>query len=126
MGLNHLNSLLVVFSVFFFLLFFIVGVLSFLCFLFIVKFLYNREKYSVFECGFDLLRPLRLPFSLHFYIISIIFLIFDVELVFLLPFVYVFKFSEFFSIYIFLFFFFFFLVVGFFFEWWGGFLGWIF
>ncbi|CAH0385705.1 unnamed protein product [Bemisia tabaci] len=41
-----------------------------------------REKFSTFECGIDLITSLRLPFSLHFYFVSIIFLIFDVEVIF--------------------------------------------
>nr|YP_086820.1 NADH dehydrogenase subunit 3 [Trialeurodes vaporariorum]AAU14226.1 NADH dehydrogenase subunit 3 [Trialeurodes vaporariorum] len=97
-----------------------------LVFFLIVKMDYSREKYSTFECGFDVLGDLRIPFSIHFYFITIIFLIFDVEVVLLLPFIYIVKCSGvFFFVFVF-FFFFLVLVGGFFYEWYFGFLNWLF
>nr|AZL93083.1 NADH dehydrogenase subunit 3 [Amblyjoppa sp. ZJUH_2016002] len=48
----------------------------------------EREKLSPFECGFDPLNSSRLPFSIQFYMISIIFLIFDIEIIIFLPMIY--------------------------------------
>nr|NP_008516.1 NADH dehydrogenase subunit 3 [Rhipicephalus sanguineus]O99823.1 RecName: Full=NADH-ubiquinone oxidoreductase chain 3; AltName: Full=NADH dehydrogenase subunit 3 [Rhipicephalus sanguineus]AAD05523.1 NADH dehydrogenase 3 [Rhipicephalus sanguineus] len=45
-----------------------------------------KEKNSPFECGFDPFSLSRVPFSLKFFFVGIVFLIFDVEIVVILPF----------------------------------------
>nr|QFG38932.1 NADH dehydrogenase subunit 3 [Austrofusus glans] len=84
----------------------------------------DREKSSPFECGFDPIKSARLPFSLRFFLLAIIFLIFDVEIVLLFP-ILVSMISSFsLSLMIGTFIFLIILIVGLFHEWNEGSLDW--
>nr|YP_010557033.1 NADH dehydrogenase subunit 3 [Ogcogaster segmentator]UYS92704.1 NADH dehydrogenase subunit 3 [Ogcogaster segmentator] len=88
------------------------------------KSFYDREKNSPFECGFDPKCSARMPFSLHFFLIAIIFLIFDVEIALLLPVIVILKFSNLMAWMLTSIFFLLILLIGLFHEWNQGALEW--
>jgi NADH-quinone oxidoreductase subunit A len=53
--------------------------------------LFTEEKYLPYECGEDPIGDTRIKFNTRFYVIALIFLIFDVEIVFLFPWAVVFR-----------------------------------
>nr|WRY71217.1 NADH dehydrogenase subunit 3 [Dermacentor reticulatus] len=73
-------------------MFYLLMILLILIMLYIMFFLMNfknlenKEENSPFECGFDPFSISRVPFSLKFFLIGIIFLVFDVEIVVIIPF----------------------------------------
>nr|ALO70267.1 NADH deshydrogenase subunit 3 [Aleochara sp. 2 EF-2015] len=85
----------------------------------------DREKNSPFECGFDPKSSSRLPFSLQFFLIAMIFLIFDVEITLLIPLILTIKITNFFNYFIITIFFIMILLIGLYHEWNQGALNWI-
>ena len=73
----------------FFFLFFIIGVILSILLLLLNFFLYKnrfyKEKLSPYECGFEPFDSARISFNIHYYLIGILFIIFDAEVVFLFP-----------------------------------------
>src|SRR5712671_3372096 len=51
----------------------------------------DPEKLSAYECGFDAFDDARMTFDVRFYLISILFIIFDLEVSFLFPWAVAFK-----------------------------------
>lgn len=47
--------------------------------------IFSSEKLSAYECGSEPISDARMPFPVRYYIIAMLFVIFDVELVFLYP-----------------------------------------
>ena len=45
----------------------------------------DLEKLSAYECGFDPFGDARHTFSVKFYLVAILFIIFDLEIIFLFP-----------------------------------------
>nr|ACA84089.1 NADH dehydrogenase subunit 3 [Pocillopora damicornis] len=70
--------------IFFFLIFILAGLFIFLSFLIGEK-IPGREKVSAYECGFAPFNFLGRPFSIRFFLIGILFLIFDLEISFFFP-----------------------------------------
>nr|WAL33192.1 NADH dehydrogenase subunit 3 [Pontia edusa] len=85
----------------------------------------DREKCSPFECGFDPMNLARIPFSLHFFLITMIFLIFDVEIILILPMIPTFKLVNLFIWFKTSFFFIIILLIGLYHEWKQNMLNWI-
>nr|YP_009671898.1 NADH dehydrogenase subunit 3 [Laomedia healyi]QCX31758.1 NADH dehydrogenase subunit 3 [Laomedia healyi] len=86
----------------------------------------DREKNSPYECGFDPKESARLPFSLRFFLIAVIFLIFDVEITLILPLASITPISNFMSWMLSGLFFFLALLLGLYYEWKQGALEWAF
>nr|YP_009743894.1 NADH dehydrogenase subunit 3 [Leucophlebia lineata]QIE12668.1 NADH dehydrogenase subunit 3 [Leucophlebia lineata] len=84
----------------------------------------DREKCSPFECGFDPKSSARIPFSLHFFLITVIFLIFDVEIALIFPIILLFKMTNIFTLMKISFFFIIILLLGLYHEWNQNMLNW--
>nr|YP_010352975.1 NADH dehydrogenase subunit 3 [Tropostreptus austerus]UOF70458.1 NADH dehydrogenase subunit 3 [Tropostreptus austerus] len=84
----------------------------------------DRENLSPFECGFDPKNTSRTPFSLQFFLIAVIFLIFDVEVALLLPMPLIMASFNTTNTLLLIILFMFILLLGLYYEWLNGALNW--
>jgi NADH-quinone oxidoreductase subunit A len=83
----------------------------------------DPEKLSPYECGFEAFEDARMKFDVRYYLVAILFILFDLEIAFLFPWAAVINdigFAGFVSMMVFLAI----LVVGFVYEWMKGALEW--
>ena len=83
----------------------------------------DAEKLSAYECGFNAFDDARMKFDIRFYLVSLLFIIFDLEVAFLFPWAVAFRdigAAGFWSMMVFLFV----LTIGFVYEWMKGALEW--
>jgi NADH-quinone oxidoreductase subunit A len=83
----------------------------------------DPEKVSPYECGFEAFEDARMKFDVRYYLVAILFILFDLEIAFLFPWAAVVNeigFAGFLSMMIFLAI----LTVGFIYEWMKGALEW--
>ncbi len=81
------------------------------------------DKTVGYECGFDPFSSAQDPFNIKFYIIAMLFILFDIELVFFLPWLVSLNTVSFFGFYV-MYFFYIFLMLGFLYEWKNNSLNW--
>lgn len=82
-----------------------------------------KAKLSPYECGFEAFQNARLPFNVRFYLVAILFIVFDIETAFLFPWAIILRhiaWSGFLAMIIFLSI----LLIGFVYEWKSGALEW--
>jgi len=83
----------------------------------------DPAKLSPYECGFEAFEDARMKFDVRYYLIAILFILFDLEIAFLFPWAVVLQdigFEGFVAMMVFLFI----LIVGFAYEWKKGALEW--
>ncbi|MFK8028083.1 MAG: NADH-quinone oxidoreductase subunit A [Gammaproteobacteria bacterium] len=83
----------------------------------------DAEKNSPYECGFEAFEDARMKFDVRYYLVAILFILFDLEIAFLFPWAVVLPEIGMFG-YVAMMIFLFVLVVGFIYEWKKGALEW--
>lgn len=83
----------------------------------------DAEKNSPYECGFEAFEDARMKFDVRYYLVAILFILFDLEIAFLFPWAVVLQEVGLFG-YLAMMVFLFVLVIGFIYEWKKGALEW--
>lgn len=99
------------------------GLIIYLLSIFLVERFVDLEKVSVYECGFEPFEDTRNVFEVKFYLVAILFVIFDLEVIFLFPWILVYGSLGFFSL-VAMFIFLYILGLVFVYEWLLGALDW--
>jgi NADH:ubiquinone oxidoreductase subunit 3 (subunit A) len=86
-----------------------------LCYVIALHYTY-AEKASSYECGFDPFSDARDPFHINFYLVAILFILFDIELLYFFPWIISIYLLRYTGFYIFIFFYLIFIAC-FFYEW---------
>lgn len=118
---EYLNIILYVLIAFFFSL--LLFAISYFLDFFFFNTRKNFEKLSSYECGFQPFGDARNTFDIKFYLVAILFIIFDLEIAFIVP--WVLSSVKYITInFVVMYLFLFILTVGFFYEWFKGGLDW--
>jgi NADH-quinone oxidoreductase subunit A len=107
----------------FVIIFLILGLFLFVISFFLVYQKPTSEKVSAYECGFNPFGDARNKFEVRFYLVAILFIIFDLELLFLFPWIISFNTICLLGVWVMIFFLFL-LTIGFIYEWHEGALDW--
>lgn len=110
-------------AIFFIIFSFILATILFLILYIVIFRQIDFEKVSAYECGFNPFEDAYGRFDVRFYLVAILFLIFDLEVAFIFPWSSNVSSSQLFGLVIF-FVFLFVLTIGFFYEWKRGSLEW--
>nr|YP_011032072.1 NADH dehydrogenase subunit 3 [Carinata recurvata]WRH31302.1 NADH dehydrogenase subunit 3 [Carinata recurvata] len=84
----------------------------------------DLQKSTPFECGFNPMSYSRLPFSIHFFLIAVIFMIFDIEIIIIIPMIFLMKSSNLLFWMLTSIIFIIILLMGLYYEWYNGMLNW--
>jgi NADH-quinone oxidoreductase subunit A len=111
-----------VFVIFLLLAFIISFVVFAISYFFVLK-EYDVEKISAYECGFNPFEDTRKKFDVRFYLVAILFIVFDLEVTYLFPWAIVLSRIDVFGFFVMVIFLIL-VTIGFVYEWIGGALEW--